>query len=149
MVAMPSLTDALTDDSKKEVVLRDCLDLIDAEVRDKRGLSGVALKAGYKVIKGFKPGFLQNVVRDLIPEFANALDPLYNEAIDEGAAVANHIEGNKSRAADALLAITDGKADRSTNKVVKGTYSKLRGTAKNHVEAAIPRLGKLIEKHAQ
>jgi hypothetical protein len=32
--------------------------------------------------------------------------------------------------------------------VVKGTYDKLRGTAKKNVEAAVPRLGKLIERHA-
>ena len=31
---------------------------------------------------------------------------------------------------------------------MKKTYSKLRGTAKGHVEAAVPRLGGLIEKHA-
>lgn len=146
---MPSLIDALTDESKKDLVLQDCLDLIDAEVKDKRGLSGVALKTGYKVIKNFKPGFLRNVVRDLIPEFAKALDPLYNEAVDKGEPAATYIERHQSRAADSLLAITDGKADRSSNKVVKSTYKKLRGTAKKNVEAAIPRLGKLIEKHAQ
>ncbi len=42
----------------------------------------------------------------------------------------------------------DGKAARSKNAVVKGTYDRLRGMAKKHVESAIPRLGKLIEKHA-
>jgi hypothetical protein len=31
--------------------------------------------------------------------------------------------------------------------LVKGTYEKLRGTAKKNVEAAVPRVGKLIEKH--
>jgi hypothetical protein len=32
--------------------------------------------------------------------------------------------------------------------VVKATYERLRGTAKKNVEAAVPRLGRLIEKHA-
>jgi hypothetical protein len=31
---------------------------------------------------------------------------------------------------------------------VKGTYERLRPTAKKHVEQALPRLGKLVEKHA-
>jgi hypothetical protein len=30
---------------------------------------------------------------------------------------------------------------------VKGTYDRLRPSAKKNVEAAVPRLGRLIEKH--
>jgi hypothetical protein len=49
---------------------------------------------------------------------------------------------------EALLAITDGRAQRAKNQAVKGTYEKLRPTAKKHVEAAVPRIGRLVAKHA-
>jgi phage-related tail fiber protein len=144
---MPSLPETLTSDAKKIQVVEDCCIVIDDEVKDKGGLSGFAIKAGYAAVKGIKPGFVKHVVADLLPEFAAALDPIFQEAKTKGAPVASHFSSNASRVADALLAITDGKAKRSSSGVVKGTYEKLRSTAKKNVEAAVPRLGKLVEKH--
>jgi hypothetical protein len=126
----------------------DCLALIDAEVSDKGGLTGLAIKAGYKTIQGVKPGFVRQVVVDLLPEFATALDPLYQEAKSAGRNVREYLSANANRAADALLTITDEKAQRSRSGMVKGTYEKLRGSAKKNVEAAVPRLAAMIEKHA-
>jgi hypothetical protein len=145
---MPSLSDTLNAAEKKEAVVDDCLTLIDAEVGDKGGISGLALKAGYGAVKGIKPGFIRHVVSDLLPEFAQALDPFYQEAVDKKKAPSEHFVQNAPRVADALLSITDGKAKNAKNRVVRSTYDKLRSTAKKNVEAAVPRLGKLVEKHA-
>lgn len=141
------LADVLNSPEKKSTVVRDCMGIIDAEVGDKSGLSGLAIKAGFKAVKGVKPGFVERVVQDLLPEFANAVDPIYQEAVDQDRPVRQHFVAEKSRVADSLLAITDGKAQRSKNRVVKKTYEKLRGTAKRNVEAAVPRLGDLIQRH--
>jgi hypothetical protein len=145
---MSNLTEALTSDSKKAAVVDDCLALIDAEVADKGGLSGLAIKAGYGVVKGIKPGFVKQAVTDLLPDFATALEPIYQEAKSKSTPVADYFKSNSGRVADALLAITDAKAQKSKSGAVKGTYEKLRGTAKKNVEAAVPRLGKMVEKHA-
>jgi len=145
---MQKLPEVLTSEANKPAVVDDCLALIDAEVGDKSGISGLAIKAGYAAVKGVKPGFIKQAVSDLLPEFANALDPLYQQAKTENQPVAAFFDANTSRVADALLAITDAKAKSSKSGVVKGTYDKLRGTAKKNVEAAVPRLGKMIEKHA-
>ena len=147
-MAAGSLCDVLTHESKQPAVITYSLTLIDEEVDAKGGLSGLALKAGYKVIKGIKPGFVQQVVTDLLPEFAAALDPLYQEAKKDSKPVSDYFSANKGRAADALLSITDAKAERAKSGVVKGTYDKLRSTAKKNVEDAIPRLGRLIAKYA-
>lgn len=145
---MPSLSAALTDEAKKPAIVEDCLKLIDAEVADKGGLSGMAVKAAYATVKGIKPGFVKAVVEGLLPDFAQALEPLAQEASSKGQDMKTFLVANQGRAADALLAVTDAKAQRSTNGVVKGTYSKLRGSAKKNVESAIPRLGELIVRHA-
>ncbi|HXN33809.1 MAG TPA: hypothetical protein VN894_18195 [Polyangiaceae bacterium] len=145
---MPNLTEALTEDSKKSAVVDDCMGLIDAEVADKGGLTGLAIKAGYKAVQGVKPGFVRQVVSDLLPEFARVLDPLYQEAKTQGRGVRDHFSANAARVADALLSITDEKAKRAKSAMVKGTYDKLRGSAKKNVEAAVPRLGAMIDKHA-
>lgn len=143
-----SLSQALTDEAKKPTIIADCLQLIDDEVKDKKGLGGAAIKTGYKVVKGIKPGFVKSVVEGLLPEFAEGLDPIHAEAKTQGKDVTAHFEQNRGRVADALLAITDAKAEKSTNGLVKSTYKRLRGSAKKNVEAAVPRLAKLIETHA-
>lgn len=144
---MPSLTDVLTGSDRLKSVVDDCLVILDEEVASKRGFTGVGIKAGFKVVKSFKPGFLRTVVTDLVPEFAVALDPLYQEALGQGGSVDTFLRQNASRVSDALLAITDAKARGSKNGVIKGAYDRLRGTAKKHVEAAVPRLGGLVQKY--
>ena len=145
---MATLAEVLTSDAKKAAVVDDCCTLIDEEVADKGGLSGLAIKAGYGAVKGVKPGFIKHVVGDLLPEFAKVLEPVYAEAKSTNRPVAAFFSSNSGRVADALLSITDAKAQRSNSGVVKGTYDKLRGMAKKNVESAVPRLGRLIERHA-
>lgn len=145
---MAALTETLTQDTKKAAVVDDCCALIDAEVADKGGISGLAIKAGYSAVKGVKPGFIKHTVTDLLPEFAAVLDPIYQEAKQANRPVSTYFMSHSSRVADALLGITDAKARHSKSSIVRGTYDKLRGTAKKNVEAAVPRLGRLIERHA-
>ena len=108
--------------------------------------SGIAVKAGYAAVKGIKPGFVKNTVEHLLPEFAEQLDPVWEEA-KKAPSPSGYLVANKSRVADALLAVTDARAAKSTKGMVKGTYERLRGSAKKNVEEAVPRLGKLLEKH--
>lgn len=145
---MAALAEVLTSDAKRAQVVDDCLQLIDQEVEDKGGISGMAIKAGYAAVKSIRPGFVKQVVHDLLPEFAKAVDPVYQEAKSQGRPVGEHFSANSGRVADSLLAITDDKAKRTKSGVVKATYERLRGTAKKNVESAVPRLGRLVEKHA-
>ncbi|AKT38081.1 DUF6918 family protein [Chondromyces crocatus] len=142
-----SLSEKLTDPSKKAQVIDDCCRLIDQEVGDKGGLSGFAVKAAYSAVKGVKPGFVAHVVERLLPEFVGKLDPIWLEGVEKGKP-ADHLTANRSRVADALLSVTDAKARNSSNGVVRGAYDKLRGSAKKHVEDAVPRLSQLLQKHA-
>ena len=141
---MPSLKELFGD--KRPTAIDDCVSLIDSEVKDKGGLSGMAIKAGYAVVNGLKPTFVRESVDHLLDEFADKLDTVYQEAKAAGKPVAAHFDANKGRVADALLEITDGKAKRSKHATVVKTYERLRGTAKQNVESAVPRLGKLVEK---
>jgi hypothetical protein len=141
------LVEALADGSKKDAVVSDVCKLVDEEVASKGGLSGIALKAGYAAVKGVKPGFVQAVVKKLLPEFAAKLDPLWAEGAKDGKPVA-FMEREKSRVADALLSVTDAKIDKAESDLVRGTYKRLRGSAKKNVEEAVPRLAKVVERHS-
>ena len=142
-----SLGEAVDDPNKKPAIVKDCCTLVDEEVAAKSGLSGLAVKAGYAAVKGVKPGFITEVVNRLLKEFADQLDPLWEEGKKKGDPV-GHFAGNKSKVADALLSVTDGKVKTSKSSVVRGTYERLRGSAKKNVEEAVPRLSKLLQKHA-
>lgn len=145
---MTTLLELVTSANKRNAVIQDALGVLDSEVDGKGGFSGIAIKGAYKVVKGVSPSFIREAVDTLLDPFLNALDPLYQEAKAKGISPKDHLVANKSRTADALLSITDAKAARAKNQAVKKTYEKLRGMAKEHVEAAVPRLGELLVKHA-
>jgi hypothetical protein len=144
---MPTLSDILGAQPKRGQVVDDGVKVLDEEVSDKGGISGLAIKAAFGVVKGIKPGFIREVVDALLDDFLKALDPIYQEAVAAGKRPGEYLKANVSRAADALLSITDARVKRSDKAVIKSTYEKLRPSAKKHVEAAAPRLGAMLDRH--
>jgi hypothetical protein len=146
---MSSLKEQLGSGEKRQQVIEDAIKVLDAEVADKGGLTGLAVKGGYKVVQGIRPGFVKDVVTGLLDDFLDAMDPLYQEAKQKSRPAGAYLLENKSRMADALLGVTDRKAQRSDSGTLKKAYEKLRPLAKGQVEAAAPRLAELLEKHAE
>lgn len=144
---MPTMLETVKDPTKRKAIIADCATVIDEEVASKGGISGMAIKAAYKVVKGVKPGFINEAVDGLLDDFSKQLDPFAIEAAEKGKRVPEFFEANRSRVADALLSITDGRAQRSRHAMVKGTYERLRPSAKKNVEEAIPRVARLIDKY--
>jgi len=142
-----NLNDVLSDEAKRASIIEDVCRLVDDEVGKQRGLSGVAVKAGYKLVQGVKPGFVRNVVQALLPEFAAALEPIREQAVAQGQTVSGYFSAHTAEVAEALLAVTDGRAQSSEHGSVRGAYGKLRGSARKNVQSAVPGLGKIIEKH--
>jgi hypothetical protein len=128
-------------------VVEHAMRVLDAEVADKGGVSGFAIKAAYKVVKGVGPGFVKMVIDHMLDDFLKALDPIYQEALQKQISARTHLESNPDRVAEALLAVTDARAGKAKNMLLKKTYDKLRGSAKSHVMAAVPRLGEMVSAH--
>lgn len=145
---MATLRELLGQGDRRNAVIDDSLRVLDAEVDDKSGFSGIAIKTAFKLVKGVSPGFLRQVVDHLLDDFLIALDPIYQEALQQNVSPRAHLQNNPGRVADALLSITDARARNAKNQMIKATYEKLRGQAKKHVEAAVPRLGELFDRHA-
>jgi hypothetical protein len=142
-----NLNDVLNDEVKRASIIEDVCRLVDDEVGKQRGISGIAVKAGYKLVQGVKPGFVRKVVEALLPDFAAALEPIREQAVAEGQPVGSYFSAHTNDVAEALLTVTDGRAQNSEHGSVKGAYRKLRGSARKHVENAVPGLGKIIEKY--
>lgn len=146
---MTSLTERL-ETTDRQVVIDDTAELIDEEVASKSGLSGMALKGGYKAVKKLRPNMIERAVDNLLDDFTEALDPLYQEFLedDDADAFARFLPDHDERATEDLLSITDERAERSDQKTLKKVYYKLRGQAEGHVRDALPGVGRLIDEHA-
>ncbi len=141
-----SLADNLKDESKKAAIIQDAVKLVDDEVASKSGISGFAVKKGYDAVKSIKPGFIKEAVERLLPDMAVKVEPYWEEGKKSGQPKA-HLEKNRGAVADALLSVTDAKVEHAKSGIVRSTYKMLRGSAKKHVEEAVPRLSGLLEKH--
>jgi hypothetical protein len=144
-----TLKTALLDKTKRPAVVADLNSLVDAEVAGKGGLSGTVIKAGYATVKKVKPGFVAHAINALLPTFLDALQPLWAEHRGAGTGdFGAFLAARPDRAADALLGVTDARAKASNREALKKGYDKLRPNAKKHVIDALPRLGRVIDKHA-
>lgn len=143
---MSTLSEILAAPGNRKSVIADCEKIIDEEVSSK-GLMGLPIKAAYAVVKAVKPGFVPDVIDNLLEDFSKRLDPLYQEAKGKNEPVTAYLNARAAGVADALLSITDERAQRAKNPTLRSAYEKLRPAAKKHVEAAVPRVSKLVAKY--
>lgn len=149
-----TLKAALLDSDKRGFVVTDLENLVDEEVKDKSGLSGGVIKTGYAAVKKVKPGIIWGVIDTLLDEFVEALEPHWTAycASPSGAAPAGdfgaHLAAHPQPVSEALLTVTDRRAEKSSRAAITSIYSKLRPKAQEHVIEALPRLGRVVEKHS-
>ena len=143
---MSTLNQILGAPGTRAQVVTDCERLIEDEVGSK-GLLGLPIKAAYAIVKAVKPGFVPEVVDHMLDGFAAKLDPLYQQAKAKNEPVSAYLNARPGEVAEALLTLTDERAQRAKNQTLKSAYEKLRPSAKKHVEAAVPRIARLVDKY--
>jgi hypothetical protein len=142
------LAEVVADRSRRQAVLDDCVRLIEAEVADKKGLTGMAVKAAFKSVAKLRPGMVRHSMDALLDDFSYQVDPFWAECQSSGAAPRAFFSQKKKEIANALLSITDRRAERADNKVLVKAYKGLRGKAVEHIGDAMPRFADLVQKHA-
>lgn len=146
---MNSMPEVVADPERRPDLIRDVVQLIDAEVGKKSGFGGMAIKTGYKVVKKLKGGrMIPDVVDGLLDEFAGAIEPLHARFRQEdGASFADFLNKHAGDAANALLAITDERARTTSHGTLRSAYEKLRPVGEKNVIEALPGLGRLIDRY--
>jgi hypothetical protein len=138
----------LAPDIRPQVVV-DCMALIDAELADKTGISGNAVKLAYKTVSSIASGYVRERVEAILPEAAARLEPYWADFRTAGGAeFGDYLAKRGEEVAESLLSITDTWAQESDKAIVVKAYRAVRGGAAKHVEAALPRLGELVLKYA-
>ena len=92
---MGSLVEVLKDSGKRAAVIADCEQLLEAEVADKKGLSGMGVKGAFKIVKKFKPGMVRLTLDDMIDEFAEKVDPFWKECQESGVDASSFFQRKK------------------------------------------------------
>ena len=132
-------------------VVQDCVAIVRDEVSQKRGMSGVVIKTGFKVVEKVRPSVLDDLFYSLLPSFIEELKPLYddyqshgqNNSIELGA----YLISRATDVASSLLTVTDRRAQKSKMKTLVSAYKKLRPFAQEQIITAIPALARLLDRH--
>jgi hypothetical protein len=130
-------------------VLADCYTLIEQELSDKSGMSGAAVKLAYKTVNTFMPGHVQHMVEVLLPDMVSQLEPFWADFSASGSSgFGDYLAKRSDEVTQALLSVSDARAAGSGRPTVVRAYSSVRGSAVKHIEAALPRVGDLVQKYA-
>jgi hypothetical protein len=141
---MPTLVEQLGNPTQRPAVIKDCVELIDAQVKQK----GFIIKGAYSTIKTIKKGFISETVDALLDDWLTQLQPHYEkwEATKPSSLKDFKIARGDDIAED-LLKVTDKRAEKTSNTTAKKMYGKMRDGAKRNVVEAIPELAGMLEKH--
>lgn len=144
-----ALKESLLAEGKKAAVFADAQQVLDAEVSEKKGASAIAVKAGYAAAKKAKPSLVPDAIAALLPEFLAQLEPYWQTySANPAGSFADALAAKSDEVAEALLTVTDDRAEASEKAAVKKVYSSMRGSAKKNVIEALPRVGDLVQRHA-
>lgn len=142
---MPQLRDRIMHGPREATVVRECAHMIESFLAGAGGMKGFTLRSALHTAQRARPDLLEQSSRRLLPEFLEALEPYYQDwdptlESDFAAQLMRH----KDAACDAILAVTDARAQRSSNRVVTSIYSRMRDGARKDVERVFPELATLI-----
>lgn len=148
---MGILMETLLAEGTRPKVVSDCVQLVDEEVKAKKGLTGKMIQMGYKAFTALKPGIVRAATEHLLDDFARVLDGHYESWLAGDPAKAEPFAAwarkRDSRIADDLLKVTDEIIARSDKRVIRKIYDGLRGTAQRNVAEAVPAVGRLVARH--
>lgn len=145
---MATLVEQLGKEPVRQQVIADCVDLIDAQVKQK----GFVIKSAYATIKAIKKRFVPEVVDSLLDDWLGKIQPHYDKwsatsIKPPASSFSDYVIARSDDVAEDLLSVTDARAERSSHTTAKKMYQRMREGAKKNVVEAIPELSKMIERH--
>ncbi|MET3804237.1 hypothetical protein ABIB25_001223 [Nakamurella sp. UYEF19] len=144
---MHTLTETLLAESTRTAVVRDLVGVVNEEVREKKGVSGVTVKSAVATVRKVSPNVIGSAIDRMLPEFARVLEPFWVDFAGNGD-FGTYLAGRGEEASNALVGVTDKKAANTSRAPLRKAYGALRPRAIDNVTTALPRLGAAIQKHA-
>jgi hypothetical protein len=128
-------------------LIADTQALVESEISSK-GITAAPLKAAFKVVTAFAPGYYQEAITSMLPGMVYQLDPYWADfKASGGADFGDYLAKRGPEVTEALLAVTDDMAEKSGRAAVVKAYRMVRGGAAKNVEPALPALGAMVQKY--
>lgn len=146
---MGSICDRLLEPEVRPLLVDDCVKLIDKAVKSTKGFTGIAVKGAYKSVKMIKRGFVRGVVDALLDEWIEKLAGFEAEHADKRLSepLSAFLKQERVRVSEALIEVTDARAETTKHKTAAKFYHRLRPSALAHVEQSVPDLAGLVDKY--
>lgn len=145
---MATLQELLLAPENAQHLIADTQALVDGEIASK-GITAAPLKAAYKAVKSFAPGYYQEVISAMLPGMVYQLEPYWADFTTSGGAdFGDYLAKRGDEVSESLLAVTDDMAANSGRAAVVKAYQLVRGGASKNIEAALPALGAMVQKYA-
>jgi hypothetical protein len=142
---MATLQETLLAPDVRPSVIADAVTLVEEEVSDK----GLIIKGAYKTVTAFASGIIKDAIETLLPDFLGKLEPFWTDFQSSGGGdFGDYLAKNGEAASEALLSVTDERAKNSERAPIRKAYNAVRPSGVKNVEAALPRLGALVQKYA-
>jgi len=114
------------------------------------GMSGTAVKLAYKTVNKFAAGHVRHMVGSLLPSMAEELEPYWADfRVSSELDFGGYLVQRSPEVSQSLLSVTDARAAASGRPTITRAYGSVRGSSGKHVEAALPRVGALVQKYAR
>jgi hypothetical protein len=129
-------------------LIADTQALVDNEIASK-GITAAPLKAAYKAVTAFAPGYYQEAISVMLPGMVIQLEPYWADfATSGGADFGDYLAKRGDEVSESLLAVTDEMAANSGRAAVVKAYQMVRGGAGKNITVALPALGAMVQKYA-
>jgi hypothetical protein len=129
-------------------LIADTQALVDNEIASK-GITAAPLKAAYKAVSSFAPGYLTEAITAMLPGMVIQLEPYWADFTTSGGAdFGDYLAKRGDEVSESLLSVTDARAAASDRPTIIKAYRSVRGSAAKHVTAALPAVGALVQKYA-
>lgn len=144
---MKTLTHVASVPEERGALIQDITTLIETRVKAVKGLGGMAIRGGYKVVSSMRGGrMVPSAVNVLLDEFCAAIDPFIEDfRASNSRSFETYLVQREKDVANALLSITDARA-KNANPLLKRPYKKLRGFGETQVIAAVPGVARIVER---
>jgi hypothetical protein len=143
---MAYLVEKLGTEPLRTQVIADCVELVDAQVKQK----GFVIKSAYATIKAIKKKFVTETVDALLDDWMDKIQPHYDKwTVSKPTSFSDYIIARSDEVAEDLLSVTDARAEKTSHTTAKKMYMRMRDSAKKNVVEAIPQLSKMIERHLE
>ena len=146
---MATLQELLLTPENAPHLIADTQALVDDQISSK-GITAAPLKAAYKAVTAFAPGYYQEAVSAMLPGMVYQLEPYWADFKTSGGAdFGDYLAKRGDEVSESLLAVTDDMAAKSGRGTIVKAYQMVRGSASKNIETALPALGALVQKYTR